>query len=384
MIIEKNNAGIYVARIQTEHGKRTVKLHVTNAAQARQVARDSKLLEAELLSKIGRVKKQVIAHVVLGRELSVQQAVDEWMAFLKSRRSPKSVVNNSLVIHAWMRDQKVTDIHVSDITTKHVDSWINADSNTAKLSTLKIWLSTFNRFFEFCLVRNYCIGNPAAELRIKVEQLSMSRKETRKTSPFSEGDYDVILRAYGSQRAQVERELKEAQRHLEAAILGHNFTGFLEAAIGRHREALAENLFWFCAVQVAWETGLRLGDICQLEWASFDEPGRLVVWTEKTNTRICLRIRPGLHALIRTVPRTRTKDLFVFPEQRNLYVDVNKRYWFSQRFGRFLVRAGIHGHSFHDFRRSNATLANRHGMPVELIRERLGHSSSTTTKGYIK
>jgi hypothetical protein len=40
--------------------------------------------------------------------------------------------------------------------------------------------------------------------------------------------------------------------------------------------------------------GLRLGDICALEWACLKEPGKVVVWTDKRDTRVDLPVDDDL------------------------------------------------------------------------------------------
>lgn len=46
-------------------------------------------------------------------------------------------------------------------------------------------------------------------------------------------------------------------------------------------------------------------------------------------------------------------------------------------------KAGIEEKSAHDIRRTVATEMSKNGIPLEMIRQYLGHSSTATTLGYI-
>jgi len=57
--------------------------------------------------------------------------------------------------------------------------------------------------------------------------------------------------------------------------------------------------FWYSVVRIGPCTGLRLGDICSLEWKCFDVAAMtMIVWTDKSDTRIILPItlelEPGM------------------------------------------------------------------------------------------
>ena len=154
-----------------------------------------------------------------------------------------------------------------------------------------------------------------------------------------------------------------------------------------------ENRFWHFAVLVSSETGLRLGDICQLDWNCFTKPGRLVLHTDKRNKRIDIPISNAISKAVTEIPVA--DERYLFPEQRATIVDVKRRVALSMQFKRICERLGIKDKSFHCLRHSAATsrftasnkaeLAKKlvDALSLQEIANLLGHSETKTTKRYV-
>jgi integrase len=97
-----------------------------------------------------------------------------------------------------------------------------------------------------------------------------------------------------------------------------------------------------------------LSDIAQLEWRSFGEVGKIVVWTEKTNKRMELPVTQGLQDTVSEVVPV-SDATYMFPAQREVIRDVRRRSLLSVQFGRLCARVGIEGKSFHSMRHYKAT-----------------------------
>jgi integrase len=52
--------------------------------------------------------------------------------------------------------------------------------------------------------------------------------------------------------------------------------------------------FWYCATLIGCYAGLRLGDICSLEWSCLQHPNKLIVWTDKRDTQVELPVDENL------------------------------------------------------------------------------------------
>lgn len=383
MQIVKNDSGVYVAKIETVHGKRTINLQSNDRIEAKRIAKETGLAEIEMIARTGKVRREILAQVVLGRKVKASEAATEYREWLGTRVGDKQLHNSMLIVTEFLRDMKLGDEHVHSITERQLDRFINDKNSTTKASTRNLKISALRKFFDFCSVRNYAVNNPAAELRVNMGILRHEQKETTTGQPFTENQYHKILLGCEEERKSLASEIAAGRKAIEALLKENKkaFTGTWEQRIAKLQAALDENEFLRCAVQLGWETGLRFGDICQLEWASLEKPMRLIVWTDKTNTRVELKLKPGLSHLLRSLPR---KDkVWVFPDQRERYADIRKRSAMSVEFSRFLGKLGIEGHSFHDFRHAYASRATREGMPLDHIRQRLGHSTAEMTRKYV-
>lgn len=381
MKIEKNKAGVYVARIDTVHGKRTVNLQTRDISDARKIAKDTSLAEVELIARTGKVRKEVLAQVVLGRKIRAPDAITEYDTWMQTRRSAKQTSNVLLMLRQFLREMKLEGEFVHAITEKQADKWINDTTSEAKATTRNIKLSAIRGFFDFCSIRNYVIDNPAREVRVNMRTLRHEQKETSVGQPFTEQEHDFILAGYEQEATTLTSELTSLETYLAAALASHRHPDALQSRIQKVQAQLSHNLFWRCAVQLSWHTGLRIGDICQLEWASLSTPMRLIVWTEKTNARIELRLKPSLATLLKSVPKK--DDVMVFPEEAGTYGQIQRRSNFSVEFSRFLDKLEIPNRSFHGFRHAYASRAAQMGMPLDHIRQRLGHTSEEMTKRYV-
>lgn len=381
MKIEKNKSGVYVARIDTAHGKRTVNLQTRDASDARKIAKDTSLAEVELIARTGKVRKEVLAQVVLGRKIRAPDAITEYESWMQTRRSDKQVSNVLLMLRQFLREMKLEGEFVHALTENQVDKWINDPKSEAKATTRNIKLSAIRGFFDFCSIRNYAIENPAREVRVNMRTLRHEQKEAKVGQPFTEQEFNFIVAGYEQEATTLQSELTSLETYLAAAVASHRHPDALQQRIQKVQAQLSRNLFWRCAVQTSWHTGLRLGDICQLEWASLATPMRLIVWTEKTNARIELRLRPSLATLLKSVPKK--DDTLVFPEEAGTYGQVNRRSNFSVEFSRFLDKLEIPNRSFHGLRHAFSSRAAQMGMPLDHIRQRLGHTSEEMTKRYV-
>ena len=123
-----------------------------------------------------------------------------------------------------------------------------------------------------------------------------------------------------------------------------------------------------------------LGDICCLERASLAKPGKLIVSTDKKDTRVELDIDYHLAKGIAAMKPTGKK--FCFPEQ-DAIMRGPQRSKLSVQFARILEACKITGHSFHDLRRSYACDCKAKGIPTPHIAQRLGHGSEKSTETYL-
>lgn len=384
-LVKNNKSGKYVAKISTPHGRRTIPLGVTSYVDAKRIADSASIKEAELIAKTGKVRKELITQVVLGRKVRTSEAVDEFNQWLSTRSSPKHCHNVQFVLGAWLEQMKIGSAQVNDITETHIDKWIN-DSSDRKLSTRQLNLSCIRRFFDFCTVRGYAIHNPSIEIRIRYEKLSQDQKLTSDRSPFSEPEYNLLLSSYDEACDGFKRAIEQIDDRLVKMRHGGH-SDYREHQLVERRRKIQEKLrrhrFFQLACEISWSTGLRLGDICQLERTSISKAGVLVHVTEKTNAEVRIPIRPALQAQLRKLAEL-SHNQYLFPDEAEGYQNLSRRSSFSKEFERFLKqKAGIEGRSFHCLRHAYVTNATNKLIPLYITQQRVGHSSQDTTKIYV-
>lgn len=132
------------------------------------------------------------------------------------------------------------------------------------------------------------------------------------------------------------------------------------------------------AIELAYATGLRIGDLCRLRWA--DVAG--VLETQKTGARAALAPSDALDAILaraRAV-QARVASLYVLCARagRAWRPDGLRRHWIKA-----CKAAGVADAHFHDLRAAAGTeVERRYGR--EAAREFLGHADIRTTMVYLR
>lgn len=138
---------------------------------------------------------------------------------------------------------------------------------------------------------------------------------------------------------------------------------------------------WTFAIRASRELGLRLANICQLEWDCSAAPGQIVVWTAKRDQRVAVPTSPGLAEALNVIPVSHAKH--VFPEQHELMQSATRLSLLSVQFTRLGARLAITGRSFHCLRDTLATEAKASGKGLKQIAQEMGYTSVEATKDYI-
>jgi integrase len=322
---------------------RTISTGQASEREARRFVNESKRFESEVgIREAGEGK------------LTCESALDMFRQhMLNLARSSKTIHEYVASLFGYLESSGSLKTPPAAITAQQWASWINPASDI-KSSTRKLRLAALRAFYGFLQSKGLVRENTGRLIAVNHNQLT---HEQREKSP---------------KRALLPKEIDELVRYFEGL----------------------EDRFWLFAVRCSYETGLRLGDIAQLEWSCFRRPMHVEVWTDKSNKRLSLPISPQLVDLLDALPGAHER--FLFPEQRAIYINPSRRSSLSVYFGRVCCRLGLVGASFHSLRRSKATedyrlvdklaLAGRlaDALTVKQIQAGLGHSSPSTTSGYIE
>jgi integrase len=306
----------------------------------------------ELLEEMGqklRLTNEVVSLIVTDRNTTCSQAVEEldkWLATISL--SARTHSNTVMILRKWLKDSGLRDQSIGSITEADINGYVNDTSTPIKRGTRALRLAAIRKLFSWCLTKRMILSDPSRLVRVNHRMLSHAQLEAKHKNTFTESEIEYML-------------VKSVD-----AEPGYMTPGFFRAAIILGRDL-----------------ALRLGDICNLEWASFDmTKGVATVWTAKGGSRVEI---PLTNRVIDTLLSLKSSsDTHLFPNERAIIGDVNRRAGISVAFGRFLKSIGLEGYSFHSLRATYATTMANAGASLADIAKALGHAGTDVTKVYVR
>lgn len=346
--------------VQTADGPRSIPTGCSDKTVLKQLITSTNLKDVELAAQAGVLTENLIRKLTVGGNVTIEQAFGQWKEWITHASNSERTAQNSItMVNAWVQHARAKNLRVNQVAEPQVSNWINARDGTS-LGTRRVRLASIRSFFRFCVIKDFVARDPSALVRVKAHLLSHEQKEKKVRQCFDEPELQALLNL------------------IQERIAG--LQGIAQKT-GAEEKRLDTLRFWYAATLLGRWSGLRLGDVCSLEWACFNKKGFMVVWTDKKDTRVALPIGDELCQGIVAIP-TNTKK-HCFPEQRAMICDVHQRSTLSVQFQRLLADAGIQGKSYHCLRHTLATELNAEGESIEAIAKALGHGSTRATKGYL-
>lgn len=335
MKIKLHENGNYYAHII---GAPPVNLKTSNKREAARLAKAAKLDEIEFASKAELLTAEVVSRLSAKAKVTCETALVEWERWAVTvGLSPKYVHDAKGYLNLMFREFGLEKKSPGIITEGQVDAFVNPPGGQS-FSTSGVRHAVAKSFFRLCIARGFVVRNPAELVRIKRHKMTHAQKEPKVREAFTEAEVKKLLNQL-------------------------------------------DDPFWKACVWLGSEVGLRLGDVAKLEWETFQKKNKIVVWTDKRDRRIEMPISAELYQFLKSMPKEH--DRFVFPEQAAIHEDMNRRSRLSVYFTRVLAKHDIEGKSAHSLRHTFATRHAAAGTPVDEIREKMGHVSEETTRGYI-
>lgn len=139
-------------------------------------------------------------------------------------------------------------------------------------------------------------------------------------------------------------------------------------------------------------TGMRLGEICALEWTDLDTvnktisvnksvrkiDGKNIITTPKTKSSVrTIRINDDLVDLLLAMKDRQIKSRYIFPSPET--GEIRDTSAVTRRLHRIQERAGLPKIRFHDLRHTFATLTLEAGVDVKTVSHMLGHTDAGFT-----
>jgi integrase len=255
-----------------------------------------------------------------------------------------------------------TGAMVRDVQLDHVHSYIHARVNEGQANesepsnaTKRSRYRHVRAFFSWAVENGLVDENP-------MDDISKPRKEEKEKAFLKPDDIKKILRAIDAHREMREEEPGPTPQD----------------------EWMKE------IIRVAVGTGLRRGELLNLQWGDVDlESGRLVVrnrdgFTAKNGSERTVPLRGDALETLREMNEARSPL-----DNEPVFVDADgdppKPDRVSKRFKFYVRKAKLSGRkelSFHSCRHTTGSWLSMQGVPLRVISEILGHSSTQVTEMY--
>jgi len=366
-IIETED-GISFRHSDRQGGTQEYQTPLRTVAEAEEFLKESKLDNLVSLAEMNALTQESFTRVVAGNMKQIPEVIAEWLEEIALVLEPTTVDNYRKVVTKWVDDIEATEMTPREIEVQHVHDYINHREYPMKRNTRKIYLAGIRSFFSHCTFKGYVLTDPsrAPAARVKMRGLSHEEKEAKDVPAIGTKEVGVLTNYLDREEATYMQQLKNLD-HESNRYATRQATIIQKVEMAR---------FWRAAILLSHHTALRCSDVVALEWASIDNmKGTLTVWTEKRDKRVQFPLTGELKDAVNKIDMV---DLtYCFPEQREWAPAKTATY-----FKRLCKRAGVVG-SFHGIRHGTLQEWRAQGVTLEEVAKRAGHSSTTTTEGYL-
>jgi integrase len=121
--------------------------------------------------------------------------------------------------------------------------------------------------------------------------------------------------------------------------------------------------FWLIACTISRHTGMRLSDICQLEWSAI-KPKRITVLTDNKDAQVDLPLTKELAAAVSMI--SKANKTYCFPLERQVSLS-NKRAKLPRHFMHVCESLEFDGLSFGSLRSAYISECQKKGVPMPHI-----------------
>lgn len=340
MAIKQKPNGRYLVDVRDEYGKRIQRTFKTKT--------EAKAFEA-IYTKI-KYENTLINNRLMGQKYLMKNALDSY-EMTKVDLRPKSVQKYKLVISQLRYFTEASGIdYVDEFTTDHAtflynelrkEKVVNRGSRTvlmsAKPKTVNFYLSAIRAFFQQEFIKGHIKRNPM----LHIKNLKVQKKKP---------DYYSVEEL----KRFFEQTMPEAYRNA--------FIGLLY-------------------------TGMRFAEMANLTWEDVDFQKRLIYIRSKegfiTKTHNAERAIPMngvFEALLKQLAKEKKSSKYVFPSTKGSQIRERRMLDICKDVA---AKAGITSRAFlHKFRSTYATALIHRGVPIQNIKELLGHWSVVETEIY--
>lgn len=279
-------------------------------------------------------------------------------------RSRKSIEGRTTNWLDWCAARNIT--HASQVRGDDARAWVQSRLDAlCKHATINRDLGVVRRMLRWASHpdRALCVETPFA-------RLPLLREDRRERAPIVPSPREVglvvaVIRARGHERPPVVRGAAQPKRERGRVRRDKSIDPKPEARLGA---------LW---VACSLATGVRISEIAGLDEAQL-HPGAWIVPPSKGHAERTVPLSPETERAMRELIAIRTSA----KARNGLTVNITER-WALDLLAWACPAAGVERFRPHDLRRTFATECRRAGLPITVIRDLLGHKSTTTTELYI-
>lgn len=258
----------------------------------------------------------------------------------------KRYFNTSVLHNANFK--KIDDLMLETECNRIIREFNLSRKEWGKIKTILIGM------FDYAVRKNYLSENPMGKVQILVK-------------------FKQVVRKIGKTETYNSDELKELDRYLDSMYNETNDTVFL-------------------AVKLNFMLGLRVGELVALKWDDYCDINHLHIIREEVRNQIT-----NHYEIVEHTKTNRDRFIVLIPkaihilqtiEHKSEYIFVRDGERITARqvayvLEKYAERQDLPVKSTHKMRKTFASNLNANGVPLDCIRELLGHSNLNTTLGYI-
>lgn len=292
----------------------------------------------------------------LDKKMTFEQLYSEWLEYKKTiTNSPNTIKRHTQHYNKYFKTSKLNNMRVSSIDELTLEEICNSLVKEHNLS-YKEWINIkgiIKGMFEYAHRKKYISVNPVPNIHITVKYRQVVKK-SGKTQTFNTD------------------ELKALYDYLDMMY------------------AETEDIAFLC-VKINFLLGLRVAELVALRWEDIEDMKLHIIREEirnqetntyevvdhtKTHTDRFVELPDKALEILNSIPRN-GKYIFTRNSERLHTRQI------AYVLEKYAERKGIPVKSTHKMRKTYASILSVSGVPVDCIREMLGHSSLSTTYGYI-
>lgn len=282
---------------------------------------------------------------------------EEWLEYKATvTNSPNTIKRHKQHYRKYFEPSSLHDMKIKKIDELILEQECNRIVKEYNLSR-KEWCNIktiLNGMFSYSIRKRYLIENPIDKVQIYVK-------------------YRQIVKKTGRTETYNTEELEELNRYLDKMYMETEDVAFL-------------------AVKINFLLGLRVGELVALKWEDCQDLSHLHVVREEVRDQ-----ETNQYEVVEHTKTNRDRFVILIPKAVSILEKIPKqgKYIFMRDGERitsrqiayvlekFAERQGVRTKSTHKMRKTYASNLNANGVPLDCIREMLGHSNLSTTLGYI-